>query len=321
MGEAVRVGGRFSDLRFSSRRRFLSLTPGLLLAASSMARAKFDDSSSLTEPGRLPEEHSETRLDLWPVFDSHFHIIDPRFPLTPNQGYLPEAFTCQDYLNQMSDYDLRGGAIVSASFQAFDQTYLLDALRILGAGFVGVTQLPETTSDSEVIKLGKAGVRALRFNLERGDAEDLRCLDTMARRVHELSGWHTELYVDSQEIDQSLADLLCALPSASIDHLGLSKKGLPTMLRLAQQGVRVKASGFGRVDFDVASALRDFQAANPSALLFGSDLPSTRAPRPYSRQDFQLVGETLGETAARAVFWDNAATLYRLTSAGKDELE
>jgi predicted TIM-barrel fold metal-dependent hydrolase len=85
------------------------------------------------------------------------------------------------------------------------------------------------------------------------------------------------------------------------------------MLRLAQQGVRVKATGFGRVDFDVAAALRDFHTAKPGALVFGSDLPSTRAPRPYSNQDFQLVVETLGEKAARAVFWDNAARLYGVT--------
>jgi predicted TIM-barrel fold metal-dependent hydrolase len=252
-------------------------------------------------------------LNVCPLFDSHFHIIDPRFPLTPNQGYLPDAFTCQDYLSQMSGYDLQGGAIVSGSFQAFDQTYLLDALQTLGPGFVGVTQVPQTISDDEVLKLGQARVRALRFNLKRGGSEDVRHLDSLARRVHELSGWHTELYVDSRELDAKLLKTLIALPSVCIDHLGLSREGLPSMLRLAQQGVRVKATGFGRVDFDVAAALRDFHTANPGALVFGSDLPSTRAPRPYSNQDFQLVVETLGEKAARAVFWDNAARLYGVT--------
>ena len=35
-----------------------------------------------------------------------------------------------------------GGAVVSGSFQGFDQSYLLDALDQLGPSFVGVTQLP-----------------------------------------------------------------------------------------------------------------------------------------------------------------------------------
>ena len=33
-----------------------------------------------------------------PIFDAHCHIIDSRFPLVPNNGYLPEPFTVEDYL-------------------------------------------------------------------------------------------------------------------------------------------------------------------------------------------------------------------------------
>ena len=32
------------------------------------------------------------------VFDAHLHIINPRFPLVPNNGYVPEAFTVDDYM-------------------------------------------------------------------------------------------------------------------------------------------------------------------------------------------------------------------------------
>ena len=46
--------------------------------------------------------------------------------------------------------------------------------------------------------------------------------------------------------------------------------------------------------------------------MFGTDLPSTRAPRPYRHDDFLLVAETLGNDAARAVFYDNAAEFYRV---------
>ena len=28
-----------------------------------------------------------------PVFDAHLHIVDPRFPLVENNGYLPDPFT------------------------------------------------------------------------------------------------------------------------------------------------------------------------------------------------------------------------------------
>jgi len=247
----------------------------------------------------------------YPLFDAHFHVIDPRFPLVPNWGYLPDRYTINDYRERLEDYDLRGGVVVSGSFQAFDQDYLVDALSRLGPGYVGVTQLPATVSDEELLELDKTGVRAIRFNLKRGGSESIKHLDSMARRVHEQVGWHVELYADAKDL-QDLYSILVALPAVSIDHLGLSTAGLPTLLALAEKGIRVKASGFGRVDFDVPTALKDLYAANPDSLMFGTDLPSTRAARPYTDRDFQLLIDTLGEKAAGQIFYTNAINFYRV---------
>jgi Amidohydrolase len=195
-------------------------------------------------------------------FDCHFHIIDKNFPVVPNQGFVPDAFTSEDYLARLKAVDLCGGAVVSGSFQAFDQSYLFHALKVLGPSFVGVSQVPQTVSDQELQELNSAGVRAVRFNVKRGGSEEIHHLESMARRVHQLVGWHTELYVDSAEL-ADLFETLVSLPAVSIDHLGLSKAGFPTLLKLAEKGVRVKATGFGRVDFDVRPALTDLYAANP----------------------------------------------------------
>jgi predicted TIM-barrel fold metal-dependent hydrolase len=243
-------------------------------------------------------------------FDCHFHIIDKNFPLVANQGFMPDAFTTEDYLARLKAVDLCGGAVVSGSFQAFDQSYLIHALKVLGPSFVGVTQVPQTVSDQDLQELNSAGVRAVRFNVRRGGSEEVHHLESMARRVHQLVGWHIELYVDSTELAE-LFEVLVSLPAVSIDHLGLSKAGFRTLLRLAEKGVRVKATGFGRVDFDVRSALSDLYAANPRALMFGTDLPSTRVPRPYRDNDYTLVLETLGEENAADVFYKNAIDFYR----------
>ena len=124
------------------------------------------------------------QLHQFKLFDSHFHIIDQRFPLVANQGYLPEKFSASDYQKRTETYDLAGGAIVSGSFQAFDQTYLLAALTELGANFVGVAQLPATVTDSELISLNDAGVRAVRFNLKRGGSEGINNLQRLARQIN-----------------------------------------------------------------------------------------------------------------------------------------
>lgn len=244
------------------------------------------------------------------VFDSHFHIIDKRFPLVVNQGFLPDEFTCTDYLERTGHFELAGGAIVSGSFQAFDQTYLEAALKELGPRFVGVTQLPDTTGDEEILRLNELGVRGVRFNLKRGGSAGLDNLERFAARIHELAGWHVELYIDAEQL-ASLFPLLISLPKVSIAHLGLSAAGFPTLLKLAEQGVYVKATGFGRVDFPVPQALKGLFAANPDVLLFGTDLPSTRAAVPYSEKDLRLVVETLGEKNAKKIFFDNAIPLYR----------
>lgn len=244
------------------------------------------------------------------VFDAHLHIIDPRFPLVPNDGYVPEPFTAKDYLMEAAPLGVVGGAVVSGSFQAFDQSYLREALRVLGPSFVGVTQLPPTVRDDEVLALDAAGVRAIRFNLRRGGPAGLRALPELAARVYDLAGWHAEVYVDGSDL-LHLEAVLSALPCVVVDHLGLRKTGLSTLLRLAERGVYVKATGFGRLDFAPASALRDVASANPRALLFGTDLPSTRAPRPFEASDLRLVLDTLDpDNAARAVY-ENAAALYR----------
>lgn len=243
------------------------------------------------------------------IFDAHLHIIDQRFPLIPNQGYLPDYFSCADYLKSIDQLKVAGGVIVSGSFQGFDQSYLIDAIKTLGENFVGVTQLPPDTSDEDIIKLNESGVRALRFNINRGGLEIINEMEYFAKRVHELVNWHTELYIDSKQLPEITATVE-KLPAVSIDHLGLSEAGLKNVLSLAAQGVRVKATGFGRLDFDPAKAIRSIYAVNPDALMFGTDLPSTRAERPFQLSDVDMIMNTLEETQAEKVLYKNTLEWY-----------
>ena len=243
------------------------------------------------------------------IFDSHFHIIDFRFPLIPNQSYLPPEFTCANYLKRVEHLNVVGGAVVSGSFQGFDQTYLLAALKELGPSFVGVTQLPAIVGEEEILRLNAAGVRAVRFNLKRGGSEGVEHIESFAKKVYEIAGWHIELYVDSREL-AGLSKILLSLPSVSIDHLGLSKEGFPALLFMIERGVKVKVTGFGRVDFDVPQALKDISKANPDAMMFGTDLPSTRSPRPFLDEDVQLILDTFDDVLSNKILYSNAVRLY-----------
>jgi predicted TIM-barrel fold metal-dependent hydrolase len=243
-----------------------------------------------------------------PIFDAHFHVIDHRFPLQANQGFLPEPFPVEAYRAAAESLGVVGGAAVAGSFQAFDQDWLLAALASLGPGFVGVAQLPASVTDEEIASLDAAGVRAVRFNLYRGGSAGEAELDRFARRVWDVAGWHVELYVDAAAVD---VGQLVRLPKVVVDHLGMTAAGLEPLLHLVEAGASVKATGFGRVELDVAGTLRAVAKVNPGALLFGTDLPSTRARRPFEPSDIELIVETLGEANARLALYDNGIALYR----------
>ncbi|WP_216894285.1 amidohydrolase family protein [Nocardia alni] len=243
------------------------------------------------------------------MFDAHVHLIDPRFPLVENEGFLPPPYTIVDYRKRMSRFDIGGGAVVSGSFQGTDQRFLRAALAELGEDWVGVTNLHPDTSDAEIVALSKAGVRALRFNLKRA-AVDIAELTMLALRVHALAGWHVELYIDGSMLG-SLEPVINKLPALSVDHMGMSDECLPYLLNLVDRGAKVKASGFGRVTMNVRAALRRVHAVNPAALMFGSDLPGTRAGRPFRDADVELIGEVIGPDVHR-VLEDNARAFYGL---------
>lgn len=173
---------------------------------------------------------------------------------------------------------------MSGSFQGFDQSFLLDALERLGPTFVGVTQLPPSVSDEEVLALDASGVRAVRFTLARGGSLDV----DLALRVHELAGWHAEVYATDLPAHE---DRLRELPRLVVDHLGMNPEGLATAVRL---GAMVKATPRHRGDVGAIPRGR---------LMFGTDLPGTRTDRRFEPADL--------ENLEAAALVDNARAWYR----------
>lgn len=185
----------------------------------------------------------------------------------------------------------------------------MHTLKQLGPSYCGVTQLPYDVTDADLQRLDEAGVCAIRFNVQRGESEDISKLDYFARRVYDVVGWHSELYIDAKDL-ADIAPIVQALPLVSVDHLGLSAKGLPHLLKLVDNGVKVKATGFGRVTLDVANALKAIHDVHPEALMFGTDLPSTRAKRPFRIEDAILIETLFDADAAQRIFYDNARKFY-----------
>ena len=243
------------------------------------------------------------------IFDSHFHIINPNYPLIRNHGYIPSDFTAEDYQNQVKDFSIEGGAIISGSFQGFHQEYLLDSLQKFGANYYGVANIPLEMGSADLKKLNRWNIRGVRFNLKRGGSESLKNMVRLSNKLFDLFGWHSELYVDSKDL-KTLHSKLRQIPRFSIDHLGISKSGLRDLYYWADQGVKIKATGFGRVNFNPISAMKKIYSINPESLMFGTDLPSTRAREPFSHEHLKRIQDNFSDKALEKILYLNAKNWY-----------
>ncbi|KAB8039870.1 2-pyrone-4,6-dicarboxylate hydrolase [Silvanigrella paludirubra] len=250
-------------------------------------------------------------MEQFKIFDSHFHIIDKKFPLVENNGFMPEEFNVENYKTTVKNLNVVGGAVVSGSFQEFDQSYLINALKILGEKFVGVTQIPSSISDEEIIKLHNCGIRAIRFNVKRGGSASIHEIESFGNRVYELVKWHTEIYIDSTNL-KDLIPKISKLKKFSIDHLGLSKEGLEFLKKLVEKGGIVKATGFGRINFDPIKAIHELIKINPNSVIFGTDLPSTRAPIPFSENDVKKIINNFETNDIHNILLNNAKYFYNI---------
>lgn len=243
------------------------------------------------------------------IFDSHFHIINPEYPLFENNGYLPPNFTIENYQEATQDFGIMGGAIVSGSFQRFDQEYLIDSLNKLGKNYIGVANIPIEMKQNDLDRLDKSNIIAVRFNLKRGGSEGIDNLVKLSNLLFDKYNWHTELYVDSKDLKE-LNPILMEIPKFSIDHLGLSREGLLNLYHWAEKGVKIKATGFGRIDFDPMPIMKKIYSINPNSLMFGTDLPSTRAKIPSTVKDIELIKENFTVSEQENIFYRNSEEWY-----------
>lgn len=246
------------------------------------------------------------------MIDAHFHIYNDAYPLIENQGFLPPPFSVEDYQHRTKDLPIVGGVLVSGSSQGFDQSYLQPALEQLGRQYVAITNLPSSVSDEKILALRDSGVCGVRVNLKRRVVSGIDNLVDFGMRIWDLAGWHLEMYVDSRELDELIPKLI-KLPKASVDHLGMARSGVSQVRKLAEAGVHIKASGFGRTEVNIAEAVKVLYATNPDCLMFGTDLPSNRTERPFNISDISKVTEALAdEDAIDKVFARNAAKFYNI---------
>jgi predicted TIM-barrel fold metal-dependent hydrolase len=231
--------------------------------------------------------------------------------------------------------------IVHPSPYGADNAITLDALRALGARARGVAVIDESVTDAMLAGMHEAGVRGVRVNLESAGETDpavsRHLLEWAARRVAPF-GWHVQTFARLSVI-AALHDAIMALPvTLVIDHfgrpdasLGADQPGLEKIYALLESGkVYVKISGAYRIsqapDFaDAAPIARAMIAANPDAIVWGSDWPHPGGGKGRATRDltaiepFQKIDD--GAALNRLAGWcANSAELEKILVANPARL-
>ncbi len=213
--------------------------------------------------------------------DCHVHIYgDPqRYPFVASRGYTPATVTLAELRSVHKALHIDRVVIVQTTVYGTDHSCMTDAIKELGAGARGVAIIDEKTSDSELDRLHRAGIRGVvihkigdfKFNVER----------IMGR------GWHIGLYAKLSELE-AIKDQVIASPVPVLLYVfggaqaaaGVHQPGFDTLLNLVRTGkVYVSLSVPYRIsnqapDFpDVAPIARALIAANPQRIVWASDWP------------------------------------------------
>ncbi|MGB9668161.1 MAG: amidohydrolase family protein [Thermosulfidibacteraceae bacterium] len=246
------------------------------------------------------------------IFDAHFHIIDYRFPLEPNEGYLPESFTVFDYIDFFKGKDIAGGVVVAGSFHGKDYTHITDSIeslrRALGVDFVGVIN-PMEDIFVNIEMLNSYGIRGVRYNVRRCGKEVLNNLESVAHFIYERAKWHVDIYMENKMLKE-YKGLIKLLPKVVIDHFGLTYEGFDDLLDLVSNGLKVKASGFGRVDFDWMWALKAIVEVDPNSPIFGTDVPGTRVGKKFDWSIVESIRNSFDEEVASRILYLNGLEFY-----------
>ena len=223
------------------------------------------------------------------AWDSHIHILDPRFPTVPGAVYQPPVATVADYQLLQRRLGLERVLVIQSSTHGTDHACLLDAIRRLGPDARGVGMVAASVTDAELARLAAGGVRGARCLMTPGGVVAWEDVPKLAARIQAF-GWHTNLQMRGNDLPERFQTIRDLPGPVVIDHLGLFSRPVPpdhpevaVLLRLLDTGrlwVKLSAPyGGGRMGpppfvamWPLARALLRYA---PDRLVWGSDWPHT----------------------------------------------
>jgi predicted TIM-barrel fold metal-dependent hydrolase len=266
--------------------------------------------------------------------DTHVHVFENRYPLSPGRGYNPPESTLADLEHLHATLGIDRVVFTQPSIYGVDNSAILDGMAALNAKTPNrarcVVAIPLDISEKEIAALDAKGARGVRLNTDNkgGMPMDMKDIPELAARIAPF-GWHIEFLFPGSDIIELMPVFTALKVPMSIGHFayqpataGVGAPGFKALLELMRRGnTWMKISGANRVSAtdlppydDVKPMAQALIAAAPERIMWGTDWPH---PNKYvvNPNDGDLVdafGDWVSDEAMRRkIIIDTPAAFYR----------
>jgi len=269
--------------------------------------------------------------------DTHVHVFEPGYALSPGRGYNPPHSTLADLRHLHATLGIERVVLTQPSVYGTDNSAILDATAALNAETPGraraVVALTMDVSEKQLAVLDASGVRGVRLNTDNKGGMPIRIaqIPDLAARIRPF-GWHLEFLFPGKDIVELMPVFSALAVPMSIAHFayqpaaaGVAAAGFRALIELVRRGnTWLKISGANRVaptDLppydDVKPMARALIEAAPERIMWGTDWPH---PNKYvaNPNDADLVdafGDWVSDEAMRRkIMVETPAAFYRFAS-------
>lgn len=266
--------------------------------------------------------------------DTHVHVFETRYPLSPNRGYNPPPSTLADLKHLHATLGVDRVVFTQPSIYGIDNSAILDGMAALNAETPNraraVVAISLSIKDDELAALDASGVRGVRLNFDNKGGMPISTneIPDLAARLAPL-GWHIEFLFPGNDIIELMPIFTSLKVPMSIGHFayqpataGVRAPGFQALLELMRRGnTWIKISGANRVSetdlppYDDVKPMADaLIEAAPARIMWGTDWPH---PNKYvvNPNDGDLVDAfgdwVTDQTMRRRIMVDTPAAFYR----------
>ena len=267
------------------------------------------------------------------AIDTHVHVFENRYTLSPDRGYTPPESTLDDLKHLHSQLGIERVVFTQPSVYGTDNSAILDGMNALNAETPGrargVCAMTMDFTDDQLAELDAQGICGVRLNIDNkgGMPLELDAIPELEARIKPFN-WHIEWLFPGKDIVSLMPVFEKMTTPMSIGHFayqpataGIEAPGFQALLKLMRDGnTWIKISGANRVSAtdlppydDCQPMARALIEANADHVMWGTDWshPNKFEVNPNDADPVEAFGQWVPDEAMRQrIMVDNPAKFY-----------